>query len=79
MGLRVLFNHTPFPVAGAGNFIKIKTNIWDLKALQAAFATIGNGKGVSKDKIILPIEDALSAPAYKKKDFRAKSTKSPTR
>lgn len=43
----------------------------DLKALQAALQQLETEKGVSKDKIILTIEDALSA-AYKK-DFGKKS------
>ena len=42
----------------------------DLKALQAALQQLETEKGVSKDKIILTIEDALSA-AYKK-DFGKK-------
>ena len=37
----------------------------DLKALQIALQQLETEKGVSKDKIILTIEDALSA-AYKK-------------
>ncbi len=43
----------------------------DLKALQAALQQLETEKGVSKDKIIATIEDALSA-AYKK-DFGKKS------
>lgn len=43
----------------------------DLKALQAALQQLETEKGVSKDKIILTIEDALSA-AYKK-DYGKKS------
>ena len=44
----------------------------DLKALQAALQQLETEKGVSKDKIILTIEDALSA-AYKKR-FRQKGS-----
>ena len=55
----------PVSVKGAGNFIKIKNKYMDLKALQAALQQLETEKGVSKDKIILTIEDALSA-AYKK-------------
>ena len=43
----------------------------DLKALQAALQQLETEKGVSKDKIIKTIEDALSA-AYKK-DYGKKS------
>ena len=46
----------------------------DLKALQAALQQLETEKGVSKDKIIKTIEDALSA-AYKK--ITAKKPDSP--
>jgi len=71
----ISFNRTPVSVKGAGDLLKRykeqENKYMDLKALQAALQQLETEKGVSKDKIIATIEDALSA-AYKK-DFGKKS------
>jgi len=68
----ISFKYTPFPSKERAIYYKKQENKYmDLKALQAALQQLETEKGVSKDKIIATIEDALSA-AYKK-DFGKKS------
>src|SRR3989338_2601315 len=68
----ISFKYAPFPSKERAIYYKKQENKYmDLKALQAALQQLETEKGVSKDKIIATIEDALSA-AYKK-DFGKKS------
>src|SRR3989339_730918 len=68
----ISFKYTPFPSKERAIYYKKQENKYmDLKALQAALQQLETEKGVSKDKIITTIEDALSA-AYKK-DYGKKS------
>src|SRR3989344_3542087 len=71
----ISFNRTPFPSKERAIYYKEhkkqENKHMDLKALQVALQQLETEKGVSKDKIIATIEDALSA-AYKK-DFGKKS------
>jgi len=71
----ISFKYTPFPSKERAIYYKDykeqENKYMDLKALQAALQQLETEKGVSKDKIIATIEDALSA-AYKK-DFGKKS------
>src|SRR3989338_9066608 len=71
----ISFNYAPFPSKERVIYYKEhkeqENKHMDIKALQVALQQLETEKGVSKDKIIATIEDALSA-AYKK-DFGKKS------